>query len=385
MNRPFAAALYAIVFAFPVLAHDFDATNREADDSSRLELQRKMLRLSLSPEDTNAFLSILIKDRVWSEPNATVCFGPRDVVPTRGPLIKRIMQVADEWTTEIPFKFDWGQPAPRLCESSETARIRVSVKPLNPPIFNSKIGNDTLHGFTAPDIAGFTLALTFPLDNPTFEEEEVFRFYVLHEFGHALGFEHEHQRVDCKFDWKYVARHMGFRSEAEARNNLQQMLGMKSNGYPNMQRERDFITTQVDRYSVMQYNFRTANSPVPDDPSVFSDRDKSPCFRRGWVSKLTKFDREGARKAYSNPGLALSRLRDELSLFTTTISIDSGADKRLSDPRLGRGTSLTVDASKSFRPELDLNISRLKRNPAAVKLLKEILAERHQRSMGRNN
>jgi len=44
------------------------------------------------------------------------------------------------------------------------------------------------------------MRLQFPEGSAYNDSGPVFRIYVLHEFGHTLGVQHEHQRVNCEFD-----------------------------------------------------------------------------------------------------------------------------------------------------------------------------------------
>lgn len=68
------------------------------------------------------------------------------------------------------------------------ANIRIS---LNGMQNRSELGNNAL--YIPADIP--TLTLATPSDHPSFEPD------LLHEFGHALGLNHEHQHPDANIPW----------------------------------------------------------------------------------------------------------------------------------------------------------------------------------------
>jgi hypothetical protein len=130
--------------------------------------------------------------------------------------------VADEWTIGTKVSFDWGAKPFRLCNSIQSANIRVNIAaPANDngAIFQSLPGNDAITN-SIKEFPPYSMTLLFPESSAYYNRDEVFRFYVLHEFGHALGFEHEHQRVDCNFDWDYVSHHFNFSSVQQAKDNM---------------------------------------------------------------------------------------------------------------------------------------------------------------------
>jgi len=131
--------------------------------------------------------------------------GPLELVVTTGKLWKpgrtlhvrflegptsvqtRVEQVAQEWTryADIHFVFD----------NAEDAEIRVTFQ---------------RHGGNWSNVG--TDALTVPLDEATmnllltpFSQDDEYARVVLHEFGHALGCEHEHQNPAGGIQWNKQA------------------------------------------------------------------------------------------------------------------------------------------------------------------------------------
>ena len=112
------------------------------------------------------------------------------------------------------------------------------------------------------------------------------RFKILHEFGHALGFEHEHQRPDlnceAEFDPDALARWaagVGWR-EADIRVNLRKL---------NPQGRE--VSARHDKQSIMHYSLA---------PEILRDGTSNRC----WVAEnldLSEGDKEFARAQYPLP------------------------------------------------------------------------------------
>ncbi|WP_316172494.1 MULTISPECIES: hypothetical protein [unclassified Bradyrhizobium] len=349
----------------------------------------KISALNLPPAGHIAMFSIVRRDSVWGARGITVCFGPANAVSDRQVLIEKIIAVADEWTVGTKVSFDWGPKPYRVCENITSAMVRVNVTAPaddNSAYFTSLVGNQS----TTSSLAGYepySMTLQFPNDSKFFGQTEVFRFYVLHEFGHALGFEHEHQRVECDFDWQYVADHFNFPNVAEAKANMGRIFTSTIHAYPDNEAVIDgvFITTKYDNYSVMKYNLSTKASPGGDDPDIYADGKKSSCYRSGWVSTLTKFDRAGMAKAYGEPLVAISAIAQGLQ--DTRGGLDTKLKERLSNRTLGRSDVLSAASIKrKFGPlppsmltdeerQVKRDIETLKQFPGAISALKAVLTE----------
>jgi hypothetical protein len=123
-------------------------------------------------------------------------------------LHERVMNAASAWEDYANIKFEKVEP-------DEDAEIRVKF---HDGKNDSKIGTDSL---------------TFPEDEPTVSfnslhvnsSDEDVNMYVLHEFGHSLGFIHEHLHPTQKIDWKrkaavkYYNNNYGY-TEEDCKNNL---------------------------------------------------------------------------------------------------------------------------------------------------------------------
>jgi hypothetical protein len=300
----FGCCLIGTTGSGPSFAHNLNQTTRVGGEEEARREDATIIKAKLSSELSNAVFSIIRVDQVWTHKSSlTVCFGPADAVTARKDLISQIESIAAEWTSDIPVKFDYGSNKYRVCKSVSSADIRVdiSVADTNGPSFQSLIGNDAV-GHVIAGHSPYSMQLTFP-DKDPYYTLEVVRFYVLHEFGHALGANHEHQRIDCNWDYDYVASHFGFQDASNAKDNLENTFGYDASAYPDIGAlsVAGYIGTKYDQYSIMKYNMSTSSSASGDDPLVYQDGVHDKCYRAGWVSKLTDYDKAGIKVAYSNP------------------------------------------------------------------------------------
>lgn len=157
-------------------------------------------------------------------------------------LKKSIFDTACQWLKYANLNFEL------LDNDVDKAEIRIQTD-VQEGVNFSFLGNQAL------DVGGATMALGVKLSDPLFEP------FVLHEFGHALGMEHEHQHPRANIPWDLDAvRQMLaviLADEANNPNDLDdlieedlatQFLPLPDNG--------DLLILPYDRRSIMHYPIR---------------------------------------------------------------------------------------------------------------------------------
>lgn len=201
--------------------------------------------------------------KAWSSMPISVCFWGGSTA-----VRKQIVATAAAWEgPRTGVALDFGnRENPRLCDGRTFAQIRVGY---SQPGYWSFIGADSIvHAMqseTSLNLSGF--------DRRSVPDEE-FRRVVLHEFGHALGFRHEHQSPEgaCAFDWDAVYAYLSGPPNHWSRETVDQ--NMRAQPYL-----RGDVATSFDRASIMLYSFR---------PELYVGGTSNPCYTRLNTALSTK-------------------------------------------------------------------------------------------------
>ena len=193
-------------------------------------------------------------------------------------LHSKIAGVASTWTKYGNITFDFGYNettgAFRQWTEDDTSHIRVGF---DQPGYWSLVGVDS----TDPAIA---LPGEITLNLAGFDENlpPNWQGVVLHEFGHALGFHHEHQTpaLECDFDWNKLYEYLGgppnYWPKWKVDHNLRQL------------RSGGMIYSAHDKHSIMHYSFPAW---------MFVTGEDSPCFTTE-NTELSDMDKEMMGDAY---------------------------------------------------------------------------------------
>lgn len=238
----------------------------------------------------------------------------------------RIMNIANQWTAGSPLRFDWGSASnPRIC-NNEFAHIRVGYSPTG---YWSLVGQDSV--VYAGQLEQSLNLGRFDFNPPADPE---FTATVLHEFGHALGFQHEHQHpqsvCEQEFNWpqiySYLAGPPNYWSPEKVNHNMRQRTYIHSD-----------VTTTFDPNSIMLYSF----------PAQFYLRGtNSACYTRG-NNTLSSGDKQTFAQVYTTRDQQLARIEDAaqgLSLSARALVNDRVSLLRLEN---------TLKAAVVSRTELD--------------------------------
>jgi hypothetical protein len=153
-------------------------------------------------------------------------------------LFNKVEEYARQWEQYANLTFEFY----RRGETAPLWPVDVAVT------FNGRGWRSAIGKYSRKEVAAGEPSMTLELTTDT--EETIFRRHVLHEFGHVLGFKHEHQNAKGGIQWKQPEALIYFRkvfpdlTDDDIRRNVFEKLSG-----PNM------AATAFDQASIMLYNF----------------------------------------------------------------------------------------------------------------------------------
>ncbi|SRR6266478_1499710 len=271
-----AAALGYVVSSYAHDLHGLVAERNAMDPQLRAkfddvnELRRILAaRAAAAPQDgqLEAVVQTALK---WPGNKASVCFfdGRREARD-------HVAETAQKWSNSNAMRLDFGPEGNRrTCDSAVASDIRVSFR---------GSGYWSYVGIQAKHINSRKQTLNLQgLDKSSFDSED--DGVILHEFGHAIGFEHEHQSpvggCDEEFNWDYLYTSMGWSPEEVDRN--MKRLNVSSN-------MSGLLTTEFDRKSIMLYSL---------SPDAFKNAATAKCFISKPNNDISKIDQTAVQTVY---------------------------------------------------------------------------------------
>ena len=295
---------HAIVEAYP----DSVQANLEA-------YERQISEISSSVTDAPYYMIVAVTGRWKPGQIVRVAFNGGDKN-----LYKKIEDAATEWTKPnranltLEFKdkhgkyYTWNQS-----DINYSAEIRVAFSSGAGGGYWSHVGTNSTNkdisspGETSLNLEKFDVAL--PND---------WKAVVIHEFGHAIGFQHEHQNptggCDFRFDddTGYVQTKDSkgwYTNDPKGRRpGLYTYLGGKANYWPqwkvdsnlkSLQNTQAYLIGGFDKNSIMKYFFNAF---------MFQKGENSPCFTKTENIELSELDIKGANEAYPTDDSAIDSL-----------------------------------------------------------------------------
>ena len=320
---------------------------------------RAIKRTNELPEQLNGqALELVFEDLLlWDINPITVSFKGGDAG-----LHGKIAEAAAEWSKYANIKFDFGydQSAQtyRKWVPGDASHLRVGFEH---PGYWSLVGKDSLDPQISPPGE-----ITLNLEKFDVKLPLNYKSIVLHEFGHGLGFYHEHQSpvAHCDFDWKavysYLAGPPNYWSKEKVDFNLRQMPAGGLTYSPH------------DKHSIMHYSF-------PD--WMFLSGKSSECYTEE-NKDLSAEDIIMAAKAYPFDKKEVARLRSkrtlQLELLQKHLSQPGFLKEKTSIADQVRRDILIASGQAGGDPNQlteDMKIKNLLPTPSAYQFLADLLNE----------
>lgn len=243
---------------------EIEKLEKELDERDRRKAEGRML--PLNPK------GLMIWNNWWHKLNLNICFFGGSTN-----LRDYFIEIASEWQKGTALTLDFGKKSDGFnsCSPTNSGDIRVS--------FN-KAGNWSYVGRSARKrpIDTMTLNIDIPQaenfslsDVPHYRKVHI-ATAIRHEFGHALGLEHEHQHPDSKceehFDMDEIVtyfRKKAYNNEKAIKRYVLTLTGKR------------LAKTRYDKKSIMHYDFL---------PDLFKDGEGADCYLRERNTKISPTD-----------------------------------------------------------------------------------------------
>lgn len=204
----------------------------------------------------------------WPSSTISVCF-----FDGRQQARDRVARIAGNWSVGTGIRFDFGPTGNRrTCDIAKPSNIRVSFLGEGYSSYVGAVARQIPSNRQTLNLAGMDRVGGFSA-----YEDGV----VLHEFGHAIGFEHEHQSPisGCQeeFDWDILPLLLQWPIDQIKRN--MQRLNVSSN----------MLYTAFDNKSIMLYSL---------DRRAFKNPDQAKCYIPAPNNNISSIDRKAAADVY---------------------------------------------------------------------------------------
>jgi hypothetical protein len=271
------------------------ASPPQPDTTNQTELPK-----SLAPPLDRPAAAVLDGMRLWGVGQTLhICFTD----PSPAEMRARIARIADEWTQYANLHFDFGSnPAdPQMCAPGKEKSYDITISFRGATMSASYVGTLSRDHYPSMMLPGFDIP------NQAGVSDRNYRRVVLHEFGHAIGLQHELQspNANCYNEINWSTAEAFYKAKGWSDQDIKDNFQPMSNEYRTAQNA--LKATPFDKLSIMKYFI----------PSRFLKKgEASPCYSPQNYD-LSPTDKQWVAALYKTPASQMQAKKAALARLDT--------------------------------------------------------------------